>query len=242
VVFAFALAGPGSRALAWILDLWVMTALWAAGAALAASLGVLFGGVAMALYFVIAFLVQWGYGAFFEWRWAGQTVGKRVVGLRVLSAEGTRISFMQSVVRNLVRVVDLLPLAYLAGGATALLDRHGRRLGDIAAGTVVVRERRAPRPSFARAAGDAGALSRDAAVVRAMARITPPEREAMFGLVARRESLPLPVRYGLFARLGAHLEARLGIARPGHLSDENFVVHLAAALAAAQGTTRPGSP
>lgn len=236
VVFTFALAGVGARALAWLVDLAVMGVLWGIAAAIAVSLGMWLGGLAAALYFVLAFLVQWGYGTFTEWRWAGQTVGKRIVGLRVLSLGGMRIGFVQSVVRNLVRSVDLLPALYLAGGVTALLDRHGRRLGDLAAGTVVVRERRAPRPRGAVASDEhASAFAREPALVRAIVRITPPERDAMIALCARRETLPLPVRHGLFLRLSRHLESRLGVTRPTHASDEKFVLHLTGlALGAAQ--------
>lgn len=227
VVFAFALAGVGARALAWLIDLAVMAVLWAIAAGLAGGLGMWLGGLAAALYFVLAFVVQWGYGTLAEWRWAGQTVGKRIVGLRVLSLAGMRITFLQSVVRNLIRVVDLLPALYLAGGVTALFDRHGRRLGDLAAGTVVVRERRAPRPGAVVPSEDhATAFARESAWMHAIARITPPERDAMFALCARRETLPLSVRHGLFSRLARHLESRLGVARPAHASDEKFVLQL----------------
>lgn len=227
VVFTFALAGVGARSLAWLIDLTVMTFLWSIAAGIALALGMWLGGLAAALYFVLAFLVQWGYGAIAEWRWGGQTVGKRIVGLRVLSLAGMRITFVQSVVRNLLRIVDLLPALYLAGGVTALLDRHGRRLGDLAAGTVVVRERRAPRPgAAARSEEHATVFAREAAWTHAIVRITPPERDAMIALCARRETLPLPVRHGLFSRLARHLESRLGVARPPHASDEKFVLHL----------------
>jgi uncharacterized RDD family membrane protein YckC len=227
VVFSFALAGIGARALAWLVDLAVMGVLWSVVTAVAVALGMWLGGFAAALYFVFAFLVQWGYGAVSEWRWAGQTVGKRIVGLRVLSLAGTRVGFVQAVVRNLVRVVDLLPGLYLVGGCAALLDPHGRRLGDLAAGTVVVRERRAPRPGTlaARVDRDADAAG-EPSWASAVGRVTSPERDAMISLCARRETLPLPVRYGLFARLARHLEARVGVRRPAHTSDERFVIQL----------------
>jgi uncharacterized RDD family membrane protein YckC len=229
VVFEFELAGLASRALSWLIDVGAMAALSAAAMLFASAAGVVFAGLATAVYFVLAFLIQWGYGAVLEWRWHGQTLGKRVVGLRVLQDNGTAITFVQAAVRNLVRIVDILPGTYLTGGVTALLDRRGRRLGDIAAGTVVVRRRRSPRPSTVMAPVDRyNSFENDAAVAHAASMITPPERDAMVGLAMRRDSLPLAVRYTLFAKLAGHLERRLRIRRPDYFSEERFVLNLTA--------------
>lgn len=234
VSFEFELAGVGMRAVAWGVDVLIMGGALLAGSVVASLLGILLGGFATAIYFVAAFLVQWGYGSVLEWLWAGQTVGKRVVGIRVLTAAGTRISFMQSVIRNLARIVDLLPglpivPLYGVGVASALLDGHGRRLGDLAAGTVVVRQRKSPRPAAVIAPVDRyNSFIQDPAIIHASARITPPERDVMLGLAVRRESLPLAVRYALFSKLAGHLERRLGVARPDFFSEERFVLNLAA--------------
>ncbi|HEX7476366.1 MAG TPA: RDD family protein [Polyangiales bacterium] len=229
VVFEFELAGLASRALSWIIDLGAMAGLYAAAMLVAGTAGVVFSGLAAAMYFVLAFLIQWGYGAVLEWKWHGQTLGKRVVGLRVLQDSGTPITFVQAAIRNLVRIVDILPGTYLTGGVTALLDRRGRRLGDIAAGTVVVRRRRSPRPSAVMAPVDRyNSFENDPSVAHAATLITPPERDAMIGLAMRRDSLPLPVRYSLFAKLAAHLERRLRIERPDYFSEERFVLNLTA--------------
>ncbi|MDD9932759.1 MAG: RDD family protein [Myxococcales bacterium] len=229
VAFEFELAGVGVRALSWSIDALVMTAGLIAAAIVAGVSGVVLGGFAWAIHAILVFAVQWGYGTLFEWAWGGQTIGKRVVGIRVLTAAGTRITFMQSVIRNLARIVDLLPFLYGVGGVSALLDRRGRRLGDLAAGTVVVRQRRSPRPAAVIAPVDRyNSFINDPAVIHASGRITPPERDAMVGLALRRESLPLPVRYALFSKLAAHLERRLNIARPDFFSEERFVLNLTA--------------
>lgn len=78
--------------------------------------------------------------------WNGQTVGKRVVGIRVIKANGLPADFLQIVVRNLLRVVDYLPLQYLIGSLAIAASQRSKRLGDMVAGTVVVRERRAAVP------------------------------------------------------------------------------------------------
>ena len=231
VSFDFELAGVASRAVAWTIDVLVMAGLLTFVLLVASVLGLVLGGVAVAMYFVVAFLIQWGYGALCEWRWAGQTVGKRVVGIRVLQLSGTRITLLQAVIRNLVRIADILPGLYLTGGSSALLDRHGRRLGDLAAGTLVVRQRRTPRPSAVVAPVERyNSFIHDPAVIHASTRITAPEREAMVGLALRRDNLPLAVRYALFAKLSAHLEARLGLRRPDYFSEERFVLNLTAVV------------
>jgi uncharacterized RDD family membrane protein YckC len=231
VSFEFELAGVASRAAAWAIDALVMGALITTALLFASALGVLLGGTAFALYFVLAFLIQWGYGALSEWRFAGQTVGKRVLGISVLQANGTRMTLMQAVLRNLVRTADILPALYLTGGLCALLDRDGRRLGDLAAGTVVVRRRRSPRPSALAAKVDRyNSFVNDPMVVHASTRITPRERDAMVGLAMRREALPLVVRYALFGKLAQHLEARLGVKRPDYFSEERYVLNLTAVV------------
>lgn len=242
VTFEFELAGVGSRALAWVLDVLIMGVMMGiAGCLLSLAVPVL-GGFAMALLFIAIFLVQWWYSALFEWWLGGQTLGKKIVGLRTLQERGVRITFLQAVVRNLVRVVDLLPGLYMVGGLSALLDRHGRRLGDLAAGTIVVRERRAPMPSAVVPPSERyNTFVNDSSVAHAARRITPPERDAMVSLGLRREELPLPVRHELFQKMSAHLEQRLDVPRPPYFSEEKFVLNLTAVVLG-QSTERRSLP
>ena len=83
-----------------------------------------------------------------EWRWRGQTIGKRLLGLRVIDAQGLRLQWSQVALRNLFRVVDMLPLTYLIGGSVALFTRYGQRLGDLAANTVVAHQRATRAPDL----------------------------------------------------------------------------------------------
>src|SRR5260370_32846918 len=80
------------------------------------------------------------YGIVLEWRWRGHTIGKRLLGLRVIDARGLRLHLPQIVLRSLLRLVDALPLLYLVGGIACFCSRHGQRLGDLAANTIVARE------------------------------------------------------------------------------------------------------
>lgn len=229
VTFEFELAGVGSRAVAWLIDGLVMAAIIVAALQLVQPLMPVAGGFAEAIALIVVSVVQLAYFNVLEWAWGGRTVGKRVVGLRVVSQRGLRIDLAQAFLRNVVRLVDWLPGLYLVGGASALLDPHGRRLGDLAAGTIVVRERKAPVPSAVVPPSERyNTFVDDPAIAMAVRRITAPEREAMVRLSLRREGLPLSVRRELFRELATHLERRLGVERPPFFSEEKYVLNLTA--------------
>lgn len=96
---------------------------------------------ATALLSLVAFAFLWGYYIFFEMSWNGQSPGKRWMGLRVIRTNGTPITLTESIIRNLVRLVDFLPFYYGLGVVTMFINDQSRRLGDLAAGTLVVRDR-----------------------------------------------------------------------------------------------------
>jgi len=104
----------------------------------------------IALLVIIQFLIINGYFAVFEWLWRGQTPGKRWLKLRVIREDGRPISFFEAMTRNLVRVVDfILPPFYSIGLISVFATQRDQRIGDLIAGTVVVREREAEAPAFA---------------------------------------------------------------------------------------------
>lgn len=140
VCFSFPLASPVLRLAAWIIDKAVVMAAWSVISVLISILGIFSVDLARGLIAVGYFVVSTGYGMAFEWRWEGQTLGKRVMHLRVMDESGLPLRFSQVVVRNLLRAVDALPAAYLFGGVTALFSRKAQRLGDVAAATIVVHE------------------------------------------------------------------------------------------------------
>ena len=94
-------------------------------------------------YAVLQFVVFWGYYILFELLWNGQTPGKRVAGTRVVRVDGNPVGLVEVAVRNLVRIVDFLPSFYGLGLIVMFFNRQARRLGDFAAGTLVIRERKA---------------------------------------------------------------------------------------------------
>lgn len=88
-----------------------------------------------------AFIIFWGYFVIYETLWSGQTPGKRAMRIRVLKTTGYPIGFVDVVIRNLIRIIDFLPSLYAIGIVTMFISPQGRRLGDYAAGTLVVKER-----------------------------------------------------------------------------------------------------
>lgn len=128
------LAGPVPRAIAWAIDLAIRAAILFAVSMLAAWLG----RAGMGVILLTAFFVEWLLPAWFEASWNGQTPGKRAMGIMVLNDDGTPLRWPGALTRNLLRAVDFLPLLYGVGLVAMLANRDFKRLGDLAAGTVVV--------------------------------------------------------------------------------------------------------
>lgn len=238
VEFRFTLAGLYSRLLAWLLDsLLVITTTSVLLTALSIPLAFT-PGLASALSFVTYFLVDWGYAMALETAWSGQTLGKRALGLRVIQQSGVRIGFYHAALRNLARAVDSLPVLYLVGGVAALLSRSHQRLGDMLAGTIVVRERRLKVPSALGAPTGEGLLA-DPLFASRVQRLSAEAREAVLSAALRREELRMEARLRLFAALGERLQELLSMQRPSHLSDEKWTLLVAAALLPSAATRVP---
>jgi uncharacterized RDD family membrane protein YckC len=141
VVFSYDLATPVSRSLAWAVDAVAAGGMSYMVARICGAFGFLSPDWANSVAVVLYFVISVGYGIVLEWRWRGQTVGKRLFGLRVIDGQGLRLQLPQVALRNLMRLIDALPVFYLVGGIAALVSRNGQRLGDLAANTVVAHER-----------------------------------------------------------------------------------------------------
>jgi uncharacterized RDD family membrane protein YckC len=143
VRLAFRLAGPGTRLGAYGIDLAIRIGIFYAIAYVLTRLEPLTGmGLTTGVFFVLAFVLEWGYGALFETWWSGQTPGKRTLGLRVIKTEGYAIGFYEAMLRNLLRAADFVPLFYAAGFLASISTSRMQRIGDIVAGTMVIREKR----------------------------------------------------------------------------------------------------
>jgi uncharacterized RDD family membrane protein YckC len=138
VVFNLAVAGLFTRFLAWTVDGAAVMAASSLITTCTAFLAIISPDFANALSVILYAIISVGYGIYTEWRWRGQSWGKRLLRLRVIDASGLKLQLSQIVIRNLLRPVDLLPACYLLGGCFAFWNRRGQRLGDLAANTIVV--------------------------------------------------------------------------------------------------------
>jgi uncharacterized RDD family membrane protein YckC len=223
------LAGVGSRFVSALVD-YVIQALIIIALALVLGLGVGLSpgasGFAAAVWVVLAFVLFVGYDIGFEVLASGRTPGKRLNGLRVVRETGAPVTFASSAVRNVLRIVDILPGSYIVGIVSILVSSRNQRLGDHAGGTLVVRERRAlpPEPILRtyRTAADAPAWDTSA--------IGADELAAVRHFLARRDSLTVDARVQLAAELAARLRPKVGGSVPDE-APEIFLERLAAAKA-----------
>lgn len=142
-------AGIGSRALAWLIDAFIKFLVGFVLMLVFAGFGA-FGDFGVGLYLIAGFFLFWFYNVLFEVFAHGATPGKRVLGLRVMNANGTPVGWTGSLIRNLIRIVDVFPAFYLFGCITVMLSRNFQRLGDLAGATIVVySEKESGRSSLA---------------------------------------------------------------------------------------------
>jgi len=155
----FALASIGNRFLACAIDhtiqAFTLTLIFIAGLVIA-NYSSLFSRLesapkwVYAILILLIFLILSGYFAFFEWLWSGQTPGKRWMRLRVIREDGRPITFWEASIRNLIRTLDMMPVPFYSIGLICVfVNSRDQRVGDMVAGTVVVREREAEAPPFA---------------------------------------------------------------------------------------------
>jgi uncharacterized RDD family membrane protein YckC len=242
VAIEMPIAGIGSRFVALVIDYLIWTAVFAALGILAAiilpALHV-FGDVsanwAAGIVILLVFLLQWGYFALFEAFTQGRTPGKRVMRIHVIHRSGRAITFVEALGRNLLRVIDYLPGFYVAGVVTMFLNRQNQRLGDMVAGTLVVRDREIESPHW----GELGTRTITAAALAAPA-ITPPhlrvvlpasnvaklstaDLEVLERFFSRRLDLDLTTRAAIADRIASALGGKSGLEIPEGVSVETFL-------------------
>jgi len=234
VALSLEVAGLGPRALAALVDAVILFVCWVMGLVLYSVAGDLLRevqalSVAGQLAAVIAVLLSgWGWDVAWEVLGRGQTPGKRALGLRVVRSDGAPVGLAESLVRNLLRAVEV-PLGYAPGVLAVALSPRRQRLGDLVAGTLVVRERRydlsrydpaaGADPRFASLRGRAGAL------------LAAGEFERLADFLDRRAELDAAPRARIAALLSAALSARAGSPAPDRDLAEPFLEALVAAYA-----------
>jgi uncharacterized RDD family membrane protein YckC len=243
VVLSFETSGLGSRVLATLIDLVVQGGVLLLGSiALALLSASATGGTADVVATVLLLLlvtgVLLGYPIAFESLWRGRTPGKAALGLRVVTTEGAPVRFRHAAVRGFLGLVDLWATTGAVAVLSVLLTRDDQRLGDLAAGTLVLRERSgAGRPRVAAFPPPYGLEAYTATLD--VAGLTPDEYGAVRAFLLRAPSLPPPVRAGLAGELAATVAARMRHTAPPWLPPEGF---LACVAAATQARSAPPAP
>jgi uncharacterized RDD family membrane protein YckC len=244
VALEFQTANVGSRILAYVIDMAVVVAGIVAGLFVVALLGQATDVVVpdwVAITIVLVLLPSWwlGYFVAFETFWRGRTLGKAALGLRVVTTEGAPVRFRHAAIRALLGLVDFAIASGFFAVIFILLTRDNQRLGDLVAGTLVLRERSglaAPAPvSFAAPAGlEAYTATLDTS------RLTIEEYQAVRTYLLRAASLPPGPRAALALQLADPLVARLRPPPPAGISPEQFLRCVGAAHQQRQRQTTPG--
>ncbi len=230
----FAIAGIGSRFLALTVDLMIQAA---AGLALILivillRLTGLFSGLPLsaqwiaALLIAFTFLSHFGYFTIFEILWRGQTPGKRMVHIRVVKDSGRTLSASETILRNLMRIVDQLPALYAVGILSALITPQNQRLGDLLAGSIVVREASLAqmRPVWDSSAAAAGSVG------LGHSQLSDEDLALIEAFLARRSELPGNVRSRMASGILERLQARSQVQVESGLSAEAALETLAQGL------------
>ena len=220
ISFSFVLASPIIRMLAWIIDLFILMALAQIIIIPIHFIGIISPDFAIALQIISFFILFLGYHIFLEWKWNGQTLGKRILRLRVADEAGNRLILSQIVMRNLFRTVDALPFTYIVGGIAALFSKKYQRLGDFAAGTVVIQQPRIIKPDLKEISNGKYNSFRKHASIEALLRskITPREASLALAALLRRSNLETHAQLQLFQELANHFKTKIDF--PPELLDE----------------------
>ena len=237
------LAGIGSRFIALLVDYLI----WGAGMALVYFLAFLllpalyiFNRIsaqwAEAIVIFAFFLFNWGYFTLFEAFGNGRTPGKRVAKIRVIQRSGRSIGLLESMARNLVRYIDQLPFFYAVGVIAMFVTRQHQRLGDLAAGTLVVRDREPESPLW----GDTGSRTFTAQLfsgnvpipephtaitlpATGISKLSSSDLEVLESFFSRRLDMSMDTRRALAQRIAAAVQAKSGMEVPAGVSVETFL-------------------
>lgn len=191
---------------------------------------------AEALVIFLIFLLNWGYFTLFEAFWNGRTPGKRIARIRVIQRSGRAIGLFESMARNLIRYVDQLPFFYAVGVIAMFVTKQHQRLGDLAAGTLVVRDREIETPLW----GDSGSRTFTAHAfapstpspephslvtlpAAGVIKLSSADLEVLEGFFARRLDMSMETREALGRRIASAIQAKSGLQIPEGASVETFL-------------------
>ena len=225
------LAGIGSRFLGLAIDTLIQFVLYIIGIFLFAFVGTLSAAAGIARYLqwipvswapaiaiLFVFCVYWGYFAFFEIIWKGQTPGKRIAKIRVIKESGRPINAYEAIARNLLRAIDALPGMYGVGIVCMMLNSQNRRLGDYVAGTVVVHDKRTEEVK-----PDWNTVTEAAATSPQLALVASEELVLIETYLHRRVDMDLILRDQVAYKIAGRITEKTGLQRGPNQSLDDFL-------------------
>jgi uncharacterized RDD family membrane protein YckC len=175
-----------------------------------------------AMLVIFVFCVYWGYFAFFEIIWKGQTPGKRLSGIRAIKNSGRALNVYEVIGRNLLRAVDWLPAMYITGIVSMMISRQNQRLGDHLVGSIVVHEKGV---ADARPEWSSGTVTVSAEPQ--ISKITPEELVLIETYLQRRDTLEFGHRDAIANKIALRIEGKTGIERPADQTLDQFLETIA---------------
>lgn len=226
-MFSLPLAGPVIRAVAVMADFAVCQAIQKMLMFAVVAISAVSEDAAGMSYYLMTFAVTFGYSAICELLMGGQTLGKKLVRIRVMDERGLKLRPGQVIIRNLLRIVDMFPVFYAVGGLFALFGRRCQRLGDLAAGTVVVRSIQVTPPDVESVLGGKYNSFRQHPHLEARLRqkVTPEEAQLALAALVRREELETTASIKLFGDMAARFREKVKFPEETTfgISDEQYV-------------------
>jgi uncharacterized RDD family membrane protein YckC len=227
VVFRLYPAGLPRRMAALVVDVFMLSAIISVLNTILPLFTMFNGRLAYALILIADFVFGLLYWLVSEWLWNGKTVGKKLLRIRVVDSGGLKLMPAQIIIRNLLRTVDFLPLLYMTGSLSCFFDRWTRRLGDIAAGTMVVRDIKLNSPDLDSILPDKYNSLRSHSIEAARMRdkISPEESNLLLEALRRRHQLSPQDRYQVYSELAAYFKSKVKFPESAldGMSDEKFL-------------------
>jgi uncharacterized RDD family membrane protein YckC len=227
VSFSLPLAGPVTRSIACFLDYLAVAVAWSVIRLVLIPFYLISLDFSMGLNVVLQFVFVESARMLMELLWGGQTIGKRVLGLRVMDERALKLRPSQVILRNLMRAVDFLPGFYALGGMVSFFSPRGQRLGDLAAGTVVVRTIKTTAPDVAGVLAGKFNSFREHPHLEARLRqkVTPEEAQLALHSLVRRDELETAARVKLYQQFATLFRGKVSFPEDAvfGLSDEQYV-------------------
>lgn len=246
VVFDLPLAGPAIRGAALFVDYLVVMMIANMLSLVLSPVVVVLQDIGVGLRVLLVFAIQLLYGMILEWFWGGKTIGKRLFSLRVIDDRGLRLRPSQIVLRNLMRSIDSLPAFYLIAGICAFFNRRCQRLGDLAAGTVVIRTPEPIESPNDLLAGTRFNSFRQHPHLEARLRQLTQRKEVVLAIDAlrRRESLDPDARVDVYSQIADHFREKLAFPEESTegTTDETYLRNVVDTLCRHPGAARGQAP